>query len=265
MFARSISIRLKPIGILPGGGVALRKLKREGDEQIKTGRSTFSSCKVLPASSRIRYLKLKLICCREVCPLSRSSELSQMIRYSSLLASHNKEVDMFARSISIHLKPNSVAEFTQLIEKETLPLLRKQKGFQDEMTFVVPGGAEAVGISLCDLPRDRRSGRGLRLTGLSLGRRPSPPSLLFGKEGSTYQEETRFPNARENHEVGFHCRVAPGGNVLALCGELPTPAGFRGLCGRYRRCPAGGPSKEVLLGGRICCDCPAFQSHRARF
>jgi hypothetical protein len=54
---------------------------------------------------------------------------------------------MFARSISIHLKPNSVAELTQLIEKETLPLLRKQKGFQDEMTFVVPG-AEAVGISL---------------------------------------------------------------------------------------------------------------------
>jgi hypothetical protein len=57
---------------------------------------------------------------------------------------------MFARSISIRLKPNSVAEFTQLIEKETLPLLRKQKGFQDEMTFVAPGGTEAIGISLWD-------------------------------------------------------------------------------------------------------------------
>ena len=57
---------------------------------------------------------------------------------------------MFARSISIHLKPNSVAEFTRLIETEALPLLRKQKGFQDEMTFVVPGGTEAVGISLWD-------------------------------------------------------------------------------------------------------------------
>jgi hypothetical protein len=57
---------------------------------------------------------------------------------------------MVARSISVHLKPNSVAEFTRLIEQETLPLLRKQKGFQDEMTFVVPGGAEAVGISLWD-------------------------------------------------------------------------------------------------------------------
>ena len=57
---------------------------------------------------------------------------------------------MFARSISIRLKPNTVAEFTQLIEKEALPTLRKQKGFQDEITFVVPGGVEAVGISLWD-------------------------------------------------------------------------------------------------------------------
>ena len=37
-----------------------------------------------------------------------------------------------------------------MIEQEILPLLRKQKGFRDEMTFVVPGGAEAVGISLWD-------------------------------------------------------------------------------------------------------------------
>ena len=29
-------------------------------------------------------------------------------------------------------------------------MLRKQSGFQDEITFIVPGGAEAVGISLWD-------------------------------------------------------------------------------------------------------------------
>jgi hypothetical protein len=57
---------------------------------------------------------------------------------------------MFARSISMRLKPNTVSEFTQLIEKETLPTLRKRKGFQDEITFVVPGGAEVLGISLWD-------------------------------------------------------------------------------------------------------------------
>jgi len=57
---------------------------------------------------------------------------------------------MFARSISIRLKPNSIAAFTKLIEDETLPLLRKQKGFQDEITLFVPGGRDAVGISLWD-------------------------------------------------------------------------------------------------------------------
>ena len=57
---------------------------------------------------------------------------------------------MFARRVSMQLKPNSVAQFTQTIEKDILPLLRKQKGFQDEITFVVPGGTEAFGISLWD-------------------------------------------------------------------------------------------------------------------
>jgi heme-degrading monooxygenase HmoA len=59
-----------------------------------------------------------------------------------------KEVDMFARRVSMHLKPNSVPEFTQRLEKEIIPLLRKQKGFQDEITFVAPRGTEAFGISL---------------------------------------------------------------------------------------------------------------------
>jgi hypothetical protein len=57
---------------------------------------------------------------------------------------------MFARSVSIRLKTNGVAEFTRLIENAALPVLRKQKGFQDELTFVVPGGGEAVAISLWD-------------------------------------------------------------------------------------------------------------------
>jgi len=57
---------------------------------------------------------------------------------------------MFARTVNLRLKPNSVAELTQTIDKEIIPLLRKQKGFQDEITFVVPGGTEAVAISLWD-------------------------------------------------------------------------------------------------------------------
>jgi hypothetical protein len=57
---------------------------------------------------------------------------------------------MFARRVYLHLKPNSVAELTQRLEKEIIPLLRKQKGFQDEISFVGQGGTEAFGISLWD-------------------------------------------------------------------------------------------------------------------
>ena len=57
---------------------------------------------------------------------------------------------MIARNVTMRLKANSVAEFTQTLEKEIIPLLRKQKGFQDEITFSVPGRPEAVGISFWD-------------------------------------------------------------------------------------------------------------------
>ena len=57
---------------------------------------------------------------------------------------------MFVRNVSINLKPNTLTEFTKTMESEIIPLLRKQKGFQDEITLFVPGGRDAVGISLWD-------------------------------------------------------------------------------------------------------------------
>ena len=57
---------------------------------------------------------------------------------------------MFARNVSIHLKPNSSVAFTKQIENETIPTLRKHEGFQGELTFLAPGGAEAIAISLWD-------------------------------------------------------------------------------------------------------------------
>ena len=57
---------------------------------------------------------------------------------------------MFARRVSLNLKPNTKAEFTRQLDKEIIPMLRKQKGFQDEITFVVPSGKEAFAISLWD-------------------------------------------------------------------------------------------------------------------
>ena len=61
---------------------------------------------------------------------------------------------MFARRVSLELKSNSVAEFTEQMEKEVLPMLRKQKGFQDEIMFIAPGGIKAFGISLWDRKED---------------------------------------------------------------------------------------------------------------
>jgi len=58
---------------------------------------------------------------------------------------------MFARLIKINLKPTRVAEFNEKFEQQIIPMLRKTKGFRDAITFVVPGGAEAVAISLWDL------------------------------------------------------------------------------------------------------------------
>jgi len=57
---------------------------------------------------------------------------------------------MFARTVRMQLRPNSVPEFTLTVEKEVIPLLRKQQGFKDEITFVPSDGREAVGISLWD-------------------------------------------------------------------------------------------------------------------
>ena len=54
---------------------------------------------------------------------------------------------MFARNVRMQLKANSNEKFTQTLEKEVIPLLRKQDGFQDEVSFLVPGGTEAVAIS----------------------------------------------------------------------------------------------------------------------
>jgi heme-degrading monooxygenase HmoA len=54
---------------------------------------------------------------------------------------------MFVRNVSLYLKPNTITEFVQAMDSEIIPLLRKQKGFQDAITLAVPGGREVVAIS----------------------------------------------------------------------------------------------------------------------
>src|ERR1043166_544562 len=58
---------------------------------------------------------------------------------------------MFARNVAIRLKPNSLAEFTRIFDNEVLPILRKQSGFREEVTFSTsPTGRDVVAISLWD-------------------------------------------------------------------------------------------------------------------
>jgi hypothetical protein len=55
---------------------------------------------------------------------------------------------MFARNVSIHLKSNMLSDYTRTFKKDVLPLLRKQKGFTDEITLSNPGSLDVIAISL---------------------------------------------------------------------------------------------------------------------
>ena len=55
---------------------------------------------------------------------------------------------MFAREVVLQLKPNVAKELPATFEKEILPLLRRQKGFLDELLFVAPEKKEVEAISL---------------------------------------------------------------------------------------------------------------------
>ena len=57
---------------------------------------------------------------------------------------------MYARNVTLHLKADKAADFTRTLENEVLPMLRKQPGFKDEITFLATDRDEAVAISLWD-------------------------------------------------------------------------------------------------------------------
>ena len=61
---------------------------------------------------------------------------------------------MFTRHVIMQLKANSAAEFTRTIEKEVLPMLRKQKGFRDETILISPERSEAIANSFWDTKAD---------------------------------------------------------------------------------------------------------------
>jgi hypothetical protein len=61
---------------------------------------------------------------------------------------------MYARNVSIHLKSNMLSDYTRTFEKDVLPLLRKQRGFKDEITLAGPGGVDVTAISMWENKND---------------------------------------------------------------------------------------------------------------
>ena len=53
---------------------------------------------------------------------------------------------MFIRNVAIQLKPNTSTEFSKIFDAEVLPLLRKQSGFQNEITYADNACLNAVSI-----------------------------------------------------------------------------------------------------------------------
>ncbi len=56
---------------------------------------------------------------------------------------------MYARHVSLNLKSGQRREeLTQMFDREILPLLQKQNGFTDEITFISPDNRQVIAISL---------------------------------------------------------------------------------------------------------------------
>jgi len=103
---------------------------------------------------------------------------------------------MFARSVTIRLKPNSVAEFNRTFEKEILPLLQRQKGFQDEISLVASNGSEAVGLSLWDKKQDAEA--------YNQATYPEVQKLLARVSEGTPQVQTYEVASSTIHKVAAH-------------------------------------------------------------
>jgi hypothetical protein len=76
-----------------------------------------------------------------------------MCRSDSPLASSQPNpagFNMFARKVSVRLKPDSLGEFASLIECKILPWLRNQEGFLDLIILALPDGSEVATISFWD-------------------------------------------------------------------------------------------------------------------
>ena len=57
---------------------------------------------------------------------------------------------MFVRKVAARLKPNALPQFTNLMDRDILPWLRKQEGFRDLIILALPDGREIATLSFWD-------------------------------------------------------------------------------------------------------------------
>ena len=61
---------------------------------------------------------------------------------------------MFVRQVTAHFKPDTFDLFNRRLENDVIPLLKKQKGFRDELSFFDKENDEAVALSFWDTKQD---------------------------------------------------------------------------------------------------------------
>lgn len=99
---------------------------------------------------------------------------------------------MYARNVTMNLKPNAGNEFTRTLEADIVPILRKQDGFADEITFLNPTGKQAVAISLWDTKASaetyNREAYPTVLKGLSKVVEGTPVVITYEVSNSTFHK-----------------------------------------------------------------------------
>jgi quinol monooxygenase YgiN len=61
---------------------------------------------------------------------------------------------MFVRKITVRVKPNMLTQFASTMDKQIVPVLRKQKGFRDQLAIATPGSSELELIGVWDSQAD---------------------------------------------------------------------------------------------------------------
>lgn len=99
---------------------------------------------------------------------------------------------MFARNVTMNLKPDAGSEFTRTLDNDIVPMLRKHSGFADELSFLGSSGTQAVAISLWDTKVNAdawgRDGYTKALKGLSNVIEGTPVVRTYEVSSSTFHK-----------------------------------------------------------------------------